>query len=142
MDRYDKRALIALGMVLLAIVSLALIESLADSPASQPPTYATGSALDDQGEYERTPPREAAPHSFNWFHDSMAQWLMAIFTAAATAISLFAVRLVNATLKTNITATNATIEAVATAKEIGARQLRPYILYDSATIGKLQATGG
>lgn len=139
MQRDDKPALVALALMLAAILALAAIEVGFRNAPTDPPAQSSSAGVDQQQDDYR-PPRGSEDGHF--FGDSWAQWLMAIFTVAATGISAMAVKLVNDTLKTSREATLAAFEAVSVTRDIGERQVRPYILYEGTKVGvlKLEAT--
>lgn len=135
MQRDDKSALLALALLLLAIVILAFLD-FADRSGCHQGTHQSSQGVSQQNE-ENGPPWEPSSECYQMFGDSAAQWLMALFTIIATGISLYAVIIVNRTLRTSQKATEAAVEAVTVTRKMGERQLRPYIVYQSGKISVL-----
>lgn len=76
-------------------------------------------AIQQRSDSDNTPVI-TCPRDFDLMEDTLAQWLMAVFSVAAVGVSIWAVRLVNATLTTNRTANKI-------AKSVGRKQVRAYI---------------
>ncbi|SFV33151.1 hypothetical protein SAMN05216456_1902 [Devosia crocina] len=126
MHRDDKPALIALALLLTAILLLAAFEISSRHAPSYPPSQNDAAGIQQNEERD-------GGGTQNVQTDSMTDWLTVVLTGVATLISAIAVRLVNETLKTSRDASSAALDAVAVSREIGERQLRPYIVYDGAS---------
>ncbi len=71
--------------------------------------------------------------------DSLAQWLMAAFSVVATAVSVWAVRLLRETLKATREAVRSTDAAIQASQEIGQIQLRSYVWVHSTELSGFAA---
>lgn len=104
--RRDEGALIALGIALAAIVICTWIYSDKSGP------------LD---------PMKPVYWGLFTLSDTLAQWIVALFTIAATLVSYYAVRLIRATLDANTAAVNVARAANTIAEEAAEKQLRAYV---------------
>lgn len=130
-DRDQRFALIALLAALVAIVLVAWFGQPSDGQAGQPSTAQI--ELAQQDEVGRL---VAALREFNLWQDTFPQWLMAVFTAAATGVSLYAVRLVRDTLELNRKATEAAVAAATVARDaLGAE--RAWFVVDAFDIADI-----
>ncbi len=68
--------------------------------------------------------------------DTLAQWTMAVFSIAATAVSLWAVTLLRETLRATREAVRSADDAVRVARELGQAQIRAYISWAGARLGE------
>lgn len=132
--RRDRGALVALALMLLAIVAVAWI-------TNEPPDQAIGQQPADATEY---PQEQQGPAEGRWFpefaaRDTYAQWIMAAFGIAATAISLWAVRLLDRTLNATTRATEAALKTVCVTREIGAAQMRPWVMFSNIRVDGVSA---
>lgn len=139
MARDDKPALIALALILAALLALATLEIGSRHIAGEQPSNSESSWVDGNENGNSPPGLSENGHIFG---DSWAQWAMAFFTALATGISAYAVKLVNDTLRTSRDGTQAAMDAVAVTRDIGERQIRPYILHDSASVRLVRSDDG
>lgn len=64
--------------------------------------------------------------------DTLAQWVMAVFAAIATGVSIWAVALLRVTLAETRNAVKSADDAVAVTREIGQKQVRAYVVVNSA----------
>lgn len=131
-DRGDRGALVALGMALAALVLVALIGWLRDPADSQIGQPTTSQITEDQKTYVSE--SVARADQFNLWRDSAAQWIMALFSVAATGVSIWAVRLLRDTLSETRRAANAANsasdaaqEANSVQREIGQKQVKAYL---------------
>jgi len=94
MDKGDRGALAALGMMLAAVTIVAVVTSV-----SHDPSYSTIGNINASEIIQRQNGEISQPiPGFNPWVDSYAQWLMATFSIVATGISIWAVKLVKHTL--------------------------------------------
>ena len=116
MDKGDRGALAALGMMLAAIVIVVLFISGPRNPADydvkQPNT-----AYVDQRQDSNVPELVSSTDDFHPWRDTYAQWMMAILSIAATAVSFWAVKLVGSTLKETRKASENSDKALEIARE-------------------------
>lgn len=126
MHRDDRPALIAFALMLLAIVAVAAIEVGFRHAATDPPAQQRTSQIENGHQQNNE-------ESSHFLGAPVTEWMMVILTGAATAISIVAVRLLNETLKTSRTATQAAIDAVTITRAIGEGQTRPYLVFEQAT---------
>lgn len=123
-DKRDRGALIALALALAAIL---LIAWLNQPPRSQ---IAQINANSPQAENDGGQPVAKRVYwGLFTADDTFAQWIMALFTIAATGVSLLAVKLVRDTLEENRKATGAAVKA-AEAAEATVRGDRPWIMFN------------
>jgi len=123
MHRSDRHALLVLALLSASLAFNSVIGLVSRYyPAANPPAFSSN--VIGQHEEGSVPVGGEDGHVLG---DSLAQWIMAVFTIAGTVISVVAVRLVNDTLKTNKAATNAATEANRTARDIGTAQVRAYV---------------
>lgn len=121
-DRNHKRALIALGMSLCAIVFVAWL-------SQEPYNTKTGyrAPQDEYGQDGNITRLVSAIERFDPWQDTFAQWLMAGLSVVATGISAWAVILVRDSLSLNRQAVKAAEDAVTEARRIGEAQVRAYV---------------
>lgn len=129
-DRGDRGALVALGMALFAIVLIAFIE------AEGPSNKTVNQQADDQ---QTTETDYRGPAEGYWWpefsaRDTYAQWAMSVLAIAATAISIWAVRLLKATLQATRDAVAVANRTADDAKRIGRAQVRAYLSCAGGTI--------
>ena len=120
--RRDRGALVALALSLVAVVLVCLI-------ANQPAYQVVGKQDTPATDY---PQDQYGPSEGHWWpefaaRDTYAQWAMVALTFAATAISIWAVRLVNDTLAETRRAVRAAEDANRVSREIGQAQVRAYL---------------
>ena len=92
-DRHDRGALVALGLMLVAIVAVVAITTFG-KPSSEPVAPPDTEQVEDEPKGDLA---ESDPSDFYFLGDGAAQWVMALFSIAATGLSLYAVRLVRST---------------------------------------------
>jgi hypothetical protein len=120
-DRGDRGALVALGMMLAAVLVVAVLG------AGEPPNpeiTQTGNHQIPSNQHQHV--SETISAFYPW-QDSYAQWLMAFFSVLATGVSFWAVRLVRDTLEQSRSATTAAFQANEISREIGRSQTRAYL---------------
>jgi len=94
-DKHDRGALIALGLILGAVIILAIIEAgMRYSPSEQP-------RRSNHAKVEQNVdgPIVSRADDFDFWRDSAAQWAMAVLSAMATGVSGLAIVLVHRTWK-------------------------------------------
>lgn len=126
MDRNDKIGLTAFAIMMLTVVALAIVHAGTSNSLANPPPDSKASRVEEQ-RWENEPPRDFPAQRHHILGDSWAQWLMMGFTGAATIISGVAVYIVNETLKTSRSATNAAVAANRTTRQMGIAQVRAYV---------------
>ncbi|HTM77382.1 MAG TPA: hypothetical protein VL133_07110 [Devosia sp.] len=122
MHRSDKHALLVLACMVIAIVAVSAMGLVSRYLADNLPPQIEAVAVQDGPEA-----LPVAGEDGHFLGDSLAQWVMAIFTIVATGVSIAAVRLVHATLLTSQEATKAATAANKTAQDIGTAQIRAYV---------------
>lgn len=120
--RRERGPLVVVGMALFAIVLTAFITN---DPADQPVEQPSASA-------EEYPKEQQGPAEGRWLpefsaRDTYAQWGMAVLTLAATAVSIWAVRLVRDQLIETRKALCLSAEANKISRGIGQAQIRAYL---------------
>lgn len=98
MDKGDRGALAALGMLLLAVVVVAFIAPGPRNPANGQIEQPNAASIEKRQPSDIAHPVAGAQEFHPW-RDTYAQWLMALFSVAATGVSIWAVGLVRETLK-------------------------------------------
>lgn len=136
MDKGDRGALIALGMVLFAIVIIAIFAPGPCNPTDQiveQYTQKCGGTQDTQGQSVET-----AYWGLFTARDTLAQWIAGLAAIGSVAVSIWAVRLVRVTLNETRKTTNAAIKAADAAseannvsREMGEAQVRAYLFCKS-----------
>ncbi|MDP1700431.1 MAG: hypothetical protein Q8L53_05645 [Aestuariivirga sp.] len=124
-NRGDRGALVALALVVAAIVIVTALGWL-----SNPTDYGIGQPAPhnvEQRQDGKVSELVASSDNFHPWRDTYAQWLMALFSVAATGVSIWAVRLLRSTLRETQAATQATVEANEVARVIGRSQVRAYL---------------
>lgn len=127
MHRDDKPALIAFALMLAAILAIAALEVGFRYSTANPPAQERTAGVDQESQ-AYGPPRSTEDGHF--LGDSLAQWIMAGFTALATVVSAVAVKLVNDTLKTSRDASSAAVNAVTAANaanDLMRQDQRPWV---------------
>lgn len=121
-NRSDRGALVALAMALAAIVLVVYFQ--------QPPKQFDATEYSAQIEkYDNSEVTQLVSNAseFEFFGDTPTQWVMAVFSIAATIISYYAVRLLKSTLDATRDAVKSADDAVDVTKKIGRIQTRAYI---------------
>lgn len=125
-----------------AIIATALIVNLSGDVATNPEASRSSDSMSAQEQADHQQNAALQASNFPLFGDGLAQWLMVVVSVFATGVSFVAVLLVKRTLDTSRAATEAAIKTLEVTRDIGTRQLRPYIMYDRASFAVLQTVGG
>lgn len=149
MHERNRFAYAALGLV--AGLGLSMLFLVAAVPEFRDPTIYKfdQSSTDDrdntQGQDAATNENPDEPQWRRWTRrlvateDTLAQWVMAFFSIAATGVSYLAVRLVGATLELNRTATAAAVDAAESAKR-SVETDRAWLVFDSFQVVNLNSS--
>lgn len=121
----DRGALSALALALIAIVAVAYIDASTQSPSQRKMNNEQTANIDRAPQDDVAQPISRGD-DFEFWQDTFPQWIMAIFSIAATAISWRAIFLVRDTLEVNRQATTVARDAVNEARRIGELQVRGY----------------
>ncbi len=130
-DRHDRGALVALIAALIAIVSVAYL----NEPSGSIVAGQNSATVQNDAEEDVAQPVPGAD-DFNFWQDTFPQWVMAMFTIAATGVSILAVVYVRDTLRETRKAVKAAEDAVTVSREMGIKQTRSFV-----TIGTKQLSG-
>ncbi|MEO5805568.1 hypothetical protein [Devosia sp.] len=120
--RDDRPALIALGLILLAIVLVSVLVR-----PNHPIEKVAGNLGTEQNAQNKIVQSLTGGSDFNPWQDPVDQWLMAIFSVASAGVSAWAIFEVRKTFRETKRTADEAVRANQTAREIGEAQVRAYI---------------
>lgn len=124
--RDDRPALVALGLILFAIVLVALIDINSRQPSGDEITPNNAGQVQQQPKSDVTE-TEASASEFDFWRDSFPQYLMAGFAVVATGVSWRALFLLRKTFEETKRTADAANNANKTARQMGEAQVRAYV---------------